>query len=117
MISESLTDRGIVIVNLISAFEGEGSLFLQAEYETYAKIFPHIYLFKPNTEKPASAAQNVILAAVKNEPEYSKKTEIISELLANQYFKKPDSTVQILTDDLAPVELYNSLAQKYAMKK
>jgi spermidine synthase len=111
----SLTDDGVVILNLISAIESGGSLFLQAEYKTFAEVFQHVYLFKIESEKPDNIAQNLILVASKsgklslerNDPE-------ISALLQKRYEKPLNLTAPILTDDLAPVEYYSSLAQKTA---
>jgi len=40
-----LKENGVIILNIISAVEGEKSKFLQAEYATYKNIFPQVYLF------------------------------------------------------------------------
>jgi spermidine synthase len=114
-VREILTDDGVVLLNLISAIEGEGSLFLQAEYKTFREVFPHVFLFKVRSEKDDSAAQNLILVASKsNEIKFETDDEEISALLKNLYDKPLPLTVPILTDDLAPVEYYNSFAQKTA---
>ncbi len=65
-INKGLADDGVVIMNLISALEGDGSLFLQAEYKTYAEIFPHVLIFKVNAEKADNISQNLILVASKS---------------------------------------------------
>lgn len=114
---KSLTDDGVIIVNLISSFEGEGAKFLQAEMRTYKEIFPNVYLFKAKAEKLETTAQNAILISTKNSKITLESTdETISALLKNRYEKPIDLSLPILTDDLAPVEYYNSLAQKYAEK-
>lgn len=109
-ISRSLNENGIVIVNLISAFEGDGAKFLQSEVKTYKNYFPNIYLFKPN-KKAENLAQNAILVATKsNNFTLESVDEKISILLKNRYEKDLNLDLPILTDDLAPVEYYNSLA-------
>lgn len=114
-IEKSLTPDGVVIVNLISAFEGEGAKFLQAEMRTYKEVFPNVYTIKARTEKPANLAQNAIIVATKsNNISFESSDETISTLLKNRYEMPIDLSLPILTDDLAPVEYYNSLAQKYA---
>jgi spermidine synthase len=116
-INETLKDDGIVILNLISALEGDGSLFLQAEYKTFAAVFPNIHLFQVQPEKPASTPQNIILVACKANCTAStalSNDEEINRLLKNHYNKPLELGMPILTDDLAPVEYYNSLAQKAA---
>ncbi len=113
--SKSLNENGVIIVNLISAFEGDGAKFLQTEVKTYQEVFPNVILFKAKTEIPAQIPQNAILVATKSaDLKFESKDELISTLLKNRYEKPLDSSLPILTDDLAPVEYYNSLAQKLA---
>ncbi len=113
--SKSLNENGVIIVNLISAFEGDGAKFLQTEVKTYQEVFPNVILFKAKTEMPAQIPQNAILVATKSaDLKFESKDELISTLLKNRYEKPLDSSLPILTDDLAPVEYYNSLAQKLA---
>ncbi len=112
---KSLTENGIIIVNLISAFEGEGAKFLQSEVKTYQEIFPQVIVFKAKAEKPDNIPQNAILIATKaSDLKFESNDELISTLLKNRYDKPLDLSLPILTDDLAPVEYYNSLAQKLA---
>jgi spermidine synthase len=115
--TKSLTDDGIVIVNLISSFEGEGAKFLQAEVKTYREIFPHVYVFKVKPEKGVQFSQNAVLVAVRSDKiGLESADEKLSALLKNRYELSLDSNVSVLTDDLAPVEYYNSLAQRWAEK-
>lgn len=116
-INKGLTDDGVVIMNLISAVKGDGSGFLQAEYKTYAEIFPHVLIFKVNTENSEEVSQNLILVASKSANISLETSDAqISDLLKNFYDKSLDISVPILTDDLAPVEYYNSRALKTAEK-
>jgi spermidine synthase len=114
-IRDVLTGDGVAILNMISAIEGEGSLFLQAEYETYKAVFPNVYLFKVRAERDDKTPQNLILVASKsNKIAPDASDEEIKALFQNLYEKPLQLTVPVLTDDLAPVEYYNSLAQKLA---
>ena len=111
----TLSDDGVVILNLISAVEGEGSLFLQSEYKTFAEIFPHVFLFKVEPEESDALTQNLILVASKAGGISFETTDPeISDMLGKRHEKPLNLTVPVLTDDLAPVEYYNSLAQKTA---
>ena len=108
-----LSDDGVVILNLISAVEGEKSKFLQAEFKTYQAIFPNVFLFKVRNEKGDNLTQNLIIVASKSKNISLDSTdEEISALLQNLYSKSLNLTVPVLTDDLAPVEYYNSFAQQ-----
>jgi spermidine synthase len=113
-ISDALADDGgVAILNIISAVEGEGSLFLQAEYRTYQEIFPRVFLFKARPERADNESQNLILVASKADKiSLETSDEQIADLLKGLYEKPLNLTVPALTDDLAPVEYYNSLAQR-----
>jgi len=111
----ALAGDGAVIVNMISAVEGEGSLFLQAEYKTFSEVFPHVYLFKVIAGNDDRVPQNLIVVASKSDKiSFESDDEEIAAILANRYEKPLDLTVPALTDDLAPVEYYNSFVQKSA---
>ncbi len=114
---KGLSDDGVIIVNLISALQGEGAKFLQAEVRTYQEVFPNVYVFKAKSEKAENLAQNTIIIATKSARiKFEAADETISALLKNHYQKPLDLSLPILTDDLAPVEYYNSLAQKWTEK-
>jgi spermidine synthase len=116
-IDKGLANDGVVIMNLISAIEGEGSLFLQAEYKTYAEIFPHVLVFKVNAEKADNVSQNLILLASKSAKiSFETSDAEISALFKNLYDRPVNASVPALTDDLAPVEYYNSRALKTTEK-
>jgi spermidine synthase len=112
---DRLTGDGAVILNLISAVEGEGSLFLQAEYKTFQAVFPNVYLFKVRADRDDKTPQNLILVASKSDKiSFETEDEEIAGLLTHLYEKPLELSVPVLTDDLAPVEYYNSFAQKLA---
>lgn len=113
-ISRILKDDGIVIFNLGGAIKGDASKFLQAELRTYKEIFPRVYLFKVNADYSDEQLQNLIIVACKNENSaamFSDKAEM-ETLLKHLYGENINTDLEILTDDLAPVERYNSFAQR-----
>ncbi len=112
-ISRVLKDDGIIIFNVGGAIEGDASRFLQAEYATYKKIFPQVFIFKINAEKENSQVQNLIIVASKNKipTSFESRDAEISRLFLHLYTKEFLLTQPILTDELAPVEYYNSFAQ------
>jgi spermidine synthase len=112
-ISRVTKDDGVVIFNLGAAIKGNSSRFLQAELKTYRQVFPQVYVFKVNADYTDEQLQNLIIVACKDKnaaPLTSDDAEI-ANLLKHLYDKNLDSTIEILTDDLAPVEYYNSFAQ------
>ncbi|MDQ3179865.1 MAG: fused MFS/spermidine synthase, partial [Acidobacteriota bacterium] len=112
-INRVLKPDGIVIFNLGGAIEGDASRFLQAELKTYQQIFPRILLFKVNADYTDSQLQNLIIVACKTEhsAQLQSSDAEISYLLGHLYGKNILTNIEILTDDLAPVEYYNSSAQ------
>ncbi|MFZ1701092.1 MAG: fused MFS/spermidine synthase [Pyrinomonadaceae bacterium] len=108
-----LKDNGVVIFNLGSAINGPGSRFLNAELATYKKVFPNVYIFKVNFDYPDEKLQNLIIVASKSSTPFERLTSDpqIASLLEHRYTNEIPITTNILTDDLAPVEYYNSIAQ------
>lgn len=104
---ESLSDDGVVFLNLISSLAGKKSKFLRAEYLTYKQVFPEILLFKVK-DTALEEAQNFILVAFKNE----RKVSLVSENKEfDRYLKalwrgEIKEDLPILTDDYAPVDYY-----------
>lgn len=111
-----LNDRGVVVFNLGSAIEGPASSFLQAEFRTYKEVFPNVYLFKVRPERDNSDLQNLIVVACKSQclPSGNTGDSVLDSLLARQFHGDVPMTVPVLTDELAPVERYSSIAQSYA---
>jgi spermidine synthase len=112
-ISRAMKDDGIVIFNLGSSIRGEGSGFLQAEFKTYQAVFPRVLLFKVNSDYTDEHLQNLIIVACKtgNNAAPESTDPEIANLLEHLY--KTDFPLEkpVITDDLAPVEYYNSVAQ------
>jgi hypothetical protein len=109
----SLDENGIVIFNLGSAIRGQGSRFLQAEFKTYQDVFEHVLLFKVNLDYTDDHLQNLMIVACKSNclANRSAPDDYIADLLTHRYDSEFPLTLPTLTDDLAPVEYYNSFAQ------
>ena len=105
-IFSSLTDSGAVYVNLISAVEGESAKFFQAEYATYKKIFPQVYIFRvayPYTDIP----QNLILVATKSGQRLPlQSSDPNLEGYLQHGWEGEVAMVRPLIDDFAPVSDY-----------
>lgn len=118
-ISRSLADNGVVIFNLGSAISGDGSNFLQAELATYRSVFPTVYVFKVYSDHADDRLQNLIIVALKStsEPELTSSDAEIARMLGHIYSGTIAATRPVLTDDLAPVEYYNAIAQDLNFKQ
>ncbi len=105
-----LQENGIVILNIISAIEGEKGKFLRAEYATYKSIFPQVYLFPVRDQNNGNDVQNIILIALKsNEKQNFNDTDPkLNEYLQHLWKKEISTDLPILTDDFAPVDYYIS---------
>ena len=103
-----LNDDGIVILNIISAIEGEKGKFLRAEYATYKSLFPQVYLFPVRDSGNSNMVQNIILVALKSEKDqiFNNSDPKLNEYLQHLWKKTVDVDIPILTDNFAPVDYY-----------
>jgi len=103
-----LNDDGVVILNIISAIEGEKGKFLRAEYATYKSLFPQVYLFPVAGSGYGNIVQNIILVALKSEKDQTFKDSDpkLNEYLQHLWKKTVDADIPILTDNFAPVAYY-----------
>ncbi len=112
-ISRVLKDDGIVIFNAGGALKGSASRFINAELATYRQVFPHVLVFKVRPEHADEDVQNLIIIASKSPTPLNVESSDaeIAAILKNLYTAPLELRENILTDDLAPVEFYNSFAQ------
>jgi spermidine synthase len=103
-----LNDDGVVILNLISAIEGEKGKFLRAEYATYKSLFPQVYLFPVAGSGYGNIVQNIILVALKSKKDqtFNDSDPKLNEYLQHLWKKTVDADIPILTDNFAPVAYY-----------
>ena len=112
-ISRVLKPGGIVIFNVGGAVKGKSSRFFNAEIATYRQVFPQVLLFKVRPERADEEVQNLIIVASKSVDPLELQTadEDLAKMLRNRYTEPLETRERILTDDLAPVEFYNSFGQ------
>lgn len=112
-IDRALDDDGVVLFNIGSAIRGPSSRFLQAEIATYRAVFDRVFLFKVDPDSSDEQTQNLIIVACKSDCSSvdSGTDPEISRLLSHLYTADFPLQMPILTDDLAPVEYFNSFGQ------
>ena len=105
---DSLSDGGIVMINIISAIEGEKGKFARAEYATYKKVFPQVFLFTVKNINDGNKTQNIMLVALKSEkiPSLESSDQEINGFLSRVWKRPIANDMPVLTDDFAPVEYY-----------
>lgn len=106
-----LKDDGVIILNLGAAITGPASQFLEAELATYRQIFPQVHLIKVHPDYNNGRLQNLIMVAAKLDVSMASTDPELANLLRRFNVEGISSNQLILTDDLAPVEYYNSVAQ------
>ena len=104
---QTLNKNGVILVNIVSSLEKKGSKFLEAEYLTYKKIFPQVYLFALGT-KNKNQIQNILLVAIKSDKKIELKGDDkkFSEYLSKNIEIHPAKNTPILTDDFSPTDQY-----------
>jgi spermidine synthase len=113
-IDRVLKEDGVAIFNVGSAITGPASNFLQAEFRTYQQVFPQVHLFKVRPERPDTDLQNLIVLACKTQclPASANTNDpLINSYLTRRVESNFPLSKPILTDNLAPVERYSSIAQ------
>lgn len=104
----ALADDGVVLLNLISAIEGDKGKFLRAEYATFKSVFAEVYLFPVHDTVDGTKLQNIMLVALKkpvNRP-FTSNDPQIQEYLYHVWEKSVPSDMPLLTDEFAPVDQY-----------
>lgn len=107
-IYELLMEEGIVLVNIVSALEGEKGRFLRAEYATYLKVFPQSYLFWVESRDDVLGVQNIMLLAMKSDrkPVFQSDNLELDTYLSHVWRKEIKTDLPVLTDDFSPVDHY-----------
>jgi len=105
-----LKNDGVLMINAGAALTGPGSRFLQAEINTLKTVFEDVRVFKVRNEYGDEELQNLMIVARKSDGEILKIADPqVAAMLGNEY-SVPVGDIPPLTDDLAPVEYYNSYA-------
>ena len=112
-ISRVLDDDGVAIVNVGGSIRGRTSKFFQAEIATYRAVFPNVFVFKVIPDHADERTQNLMIVACKSNCDRTPDSTDadISRMLTHRYTADFPVDMPVLTDDLAPVEYYNSFAQ------
>lgn len=126
-----LSERGVVVSNMIASLVGDTSDIFWAEYKTASQVFPSLYVF-PTSDYGAGWVQNVILVASKTGQMLSRE-DLIEQAQKSDKVDQEEmagyvshlwtggtraESVPVLTDNFAPVEsLLNPVTGKpYALE-
>lgn len=112
-INNSLTDKGIVLVNMIQSINGVTGRFFRAEYATYKKVFPQIYIFTVADDSP-DVVGNIIMVASKNPERITLKSqdEVVQSYIVHHWDGEVANDMPEITDDFAPVADYMLAASR-----
>ena len=105
----SLSDQGVLMINLISSLEGPNGRFLKGELATLKKIFPQVYVFATRDPQDRQGVQNLMVVALKSArtPSWRNPDEELQDYLGS-LCKTPDlEGAPIFKDSFAPVEFYS----------
>ncbi len=113
----AVNDNGAVMMNIISAFEGEDSYILQSIYASLQSAFKHVYIFAVEPKAPLHEVQNFMALALpednvkvqqvlENMSETQNYSEQIQKIFKARIAKTVPQDVPALRDDFAPVERY-----------
>ncbi len=103
---DMLSDDGVVIENLIASLDGPASTFLKAQYATFSRVFPRVYLFACHDPADRNMLQSISLVALRSPeaPALSSSDSLINAFLSHRVSVDLPADVVVLRDDYAPVE-------------
>lgn len=103
-----LTDKGVLIENVIASLQGPASAFLMAEVLTLQQVFPRVMLFACHDPEDKSLLQSIVLVALKSgaPPDLSNDDPTLQAYLQTAVEPEIRPGTRILTDDYAPVEYF-----------
>ncbi len=106
----SLSDNGIVIMNIVSSIKADKENLLQVKYNTFQTMFPLVELYKVNSSLDRHARQNIILIAYKNANKKTLENCLFKneKLFNNKFVLNSKDKTAILTDNFAPVEFLSN---------
>ena len=107
LMAQALSDDGIVVVNFISALQGDDAGFLRAVKTTFQSVFPVVHIFAIGKPYAPLAAQNIALVALKTPADFVPSS---SDPAIDRYLKRYWDAAEslrpgiLLSDAYAPVE-------------
>lgn len=127
LVSDRLTDDGILLANVISGPSGSAGEFYRAQYKTADQVFPDTYSFRTSN---SSNIQNIELVATNEETDFTqadlerrnaeRDLPVDLEPAIDNYMEEPDTDgAPVLTDDHAPVDrlLDPMVGQRYIIEE
>ncbi|MEM3095869.1 MAG: fused MFS/spermidine synthase [Nitrososphaerota archaeon] len=106
LLSDKMSDDGVVVSNLIASLSGDTSAIFWSVYRTMAQVFPRTYIFRA-AGASAGMVQNLIIMACKNPACVidAAGDERLAGLIEGRWNATPYlEEYPILTDNYAPVE-------------
>ncbi|KDE58354.1 spermine synthase [Halostagnicola sp. A56] len=127
LVSDRLTDDGILLANVISGPSGSAGEFYRAQYKTAEQVFPDVYSFRTSN---SSNIQNIELVATNEETDFTqaelqrrndeRDLPVDLEPAIDNYMDEPETgDAPVLTDDHAPVDrlLDPMVGQRYIIEE
>lgn len=104
---KALSDGGVIIVNIVSPVVGKFGKFTRAEYATYTKVFPQVFMFTLPEERNPRVVRHSMIVALNTDKQFtltSKEEE--HDRFLKKKFTQYIAPEPMLTDDFAPVDQY-----------
>lgn len=110
-IYDSLSDNGLVFINIISSINGKGSKLFKSEYLTLDAVFDQVLVF-PIWDRNVRTNQNIVLVGRKGDKVFNNKLSESEDYLKKLNLNSMDVSDylkggKIFSDDYAPVEYFD----------
>lgn len=105
-VQQSLADDGLVIVNIISAFDGDKSKIIRSIASTYDQVFNSVEIFAVQAGARPTDAQNIILVAANKKLDFSQNNLSPRSKSLLSHHRAIDLNSTVLSDDWSPIDTY-----------
>lgn len=109
----SLSDNGMVVLNLIGDLSQQQPSFVFSEIKTFRQVFDNTYVFAAGSPETIETPQNIILVGINGDKQLDLNAEVFAtsqndvlRTLSEHYYHVEDidlTPYMVLTDDHAPV--------------
>jgi spermidine synthase len=105
-VKQSLTEDGLVVVNIISSFNGDREKILQSIASTYKHVFDTVEVFSVQRMARPTDAQNIILVAANKPLNFTNNNLSARSKSLLSHIRPLEMNGRVLTDDWSPIDSY-----------
>jgi len=101
----ALNEGGVLVMNVLASYKGDGARFINAQYKTLKEVFPQVEVYLVTEGERPQDPQNISLIAYKGtNRDLKARLQKADAKLASRNITLDAEGAPMLTDDFAPVD-------------